>query len=96
VVIAVAAEPSSDPRTVEIEEIAATAAGIQNMLLAAQALGLGAMWRTGETAFTPEVRDFLGMAPHSHMLAFIYLGYPEIVPPIKHEGDGKAETRWLT
>ena len=45
VVIAVAAEPNPDPRTVEVEEIAATAAGIENMLLAAQALGLGAMWR---------------------------------------------------
>ncbi|HKO24103.1 MAG TPA: nitroreductase family protein, partial [Chloroflexota bacterium] len=40
VVIAVAVVPSPEPRVVEIEEICAGAAGVQNLLLAADALGL--------------------------------------------------------
>jgi nitroreductase len=95
VVVAVAALPSTDPKTVEIEEIAATAAGIQNMLLAAQALGLGAMWRTGDTAYAPEVKAFLGFPEDAHMLAFIYLGHPEIVPPLRRDGDAREKTRWM-
>src|SRR5207244_3779397 len=53
VVIAVAVEPSPGPRVVEMEEVAAGAAAVQNMLLAAHALGLGAIWRTGDAAYDP-------------------------------------------
>ena len=41
VIIAVAAVPSDSPKAVEIEEIAAVAAAVQNVLVAAEALGLG-------------------------------------------------------
>lgn len=95
VFIAVAAIASDDPRTVEIEEIAATAAGVENMLLAAQALGLGAMWRTGDTAYDPEIKAYLGFPPEAHLLAFVYLGYPEIVPPIHRRDNARKHTRWI-
>jgi len=95
VVIAVAAVPDPDPRTVEIEEIAATAAGIQNMLLAAQSLGLGAMWRTGDAASDPAVKRFLGLPDDAHLLAFFYLGYPEIVPPLTRNGNARSKTVWM-
>jgi len=95
ILVAVAAVPDLDPKTMEIEEIAATAAGIQNMLLAAQALGLGAMWRTGDAAFDPAVKRFLGIPETAHLLAFVYLGYPEIVPPLKRDQSGRSKTVWL-
>ena len=95
VVIAVAAVPADDPRVPEVEEIAATAAGIQNMLLAAQTLGLGAMWRTGDAAFDPKIKTFLGLPENAHLLSFFYLGYPEIVPPISRTDNAKAKTTWL-
>ncbi|HZT97009.1 MAG TPA: nitroreductase, partial [Chloroflexota bacterium] len=81
VMIAVAAEPSTDPKTIEIEEVEAVAAGVENMMLAAHALGLGAMWRTGDAAYDPAVREFLGLSDRAHIVSFLYLGYPEIVPP---------------
>src|SRR5947209_10886239 len=71
VVIAVAAVPSEEPKVVEAEELAAVAAGVQNMLLAAEAIGLGAMWRTGRPAYDPRVKEFLGFPVHAHILAFI-------------------------
>ncbi|MCS7051977.1 MAG: nitroreductase family protein, partial [Thermomicrobium sp.] len=45
VVIAVAVEP--DPHRPLLDELCAGAAAVQNLLLAAHALGLGAIWRTG-------------------------------------------------
>lgn len=65
----------------EIEEIAAGSAAVQNMLLAAHALGLGAIWRSGWIAFEPEVRDHLGLSERGKVLGFVYLGYPAMDPP---------------
>ncbi len=94
VVIAVAAVPSTAPSVVESEEIAAVAAAVQNMLLAAEALGLGAIWRTGDAASDPRVREHLGFPAEAHLVAFVYLGYPEFAPRRTREGDGAAFTTW--
>ena len=96
VVIAVAAVPSPDPRVVEAEEVAAVAAAVQNMLLAAEALGLGAIWRTGEAVLDPAVKRFLDLPPEAHLVAFVYLGYPEFAPRREREGDGSAHIRWMS
>jgi nitroreductase len=83
VLIAVGVDKPSDPKVVEIENICAAAAATQNMLLAAQAVGLAAMWRTGPAATDPKVKAFLGLAPDQHLIAFVYVGYPltELVRP---------------
>jgi nitroreductase len=78
-VIAVAVEPS--PEIPEIEEVAATSAAVQNMLLAAEALGLAAMWRSGWICFEPEIREHFGLADRARMLGFVYVGYPAMTPP---------------
>lgn len=95
VLVAVAVVPSPDPKVVEVEEVAAVAAGVQNMLLAAEALGLGAMWRTGDPAYDPSVKRFLGLPENAHLLAFVYLGYPEVTPRPEREGGAGAYTTWL-
>jgi nitroreductase len=48
-------------------------------LLAAQALGLGAKWRTGEWARDAKVKEFLGFEANQPIIAFLYIGYPEFV-----------------
>jgi nitroreductase len=77
VVIAVAVEKPVDPRVIEIENICAVSAACQNILLAANALGLGGMWRTGDSARDKEVKRFLGFEPDQHLIGFLYIGYPE-------------------
>lgn len=83
VVIAVGVDKPTEAKVLEIENIAAAAAATQNLLLAAQALGLGAKWRTSEWARDPKVKEFLGLEPDQHIIAFVYLGYPQIAtePP---------------
>jgi len=95
VLIAVAVAPSAEERAIEVEEVAAVAAGVQNMLLAAEALGLGAMWRTGDPAYDPDVKRFLGLPADAHLLAFVYLGYPEYSQKRERESNAAAYTRWL-
>jgi nitroreductase len=95
VLIAVAALPATDPRVVESEEVAAVAAAVQNMLLAAEALGLGAMWRTGDSAFDPKVKGFLGLPPEAQVVAFVYLGYAEPTPRRPRQTSGRRHTIWL-
>jgi nitroreductase len=95
VIVAAAAVPTGHPKAQELEEIAAVAAGVQNMLLAAEAVGLGAMWRTGRAAEDPAVSTFLRLPPGSHIVGFVYLGYPA-VPHVPREGkDASAFITWL-
>lgn len=95
VVIVVAIVPSDKPKVVEIEEVAAGAAAVQNMLLAAEALGLGAMWRTGAPAYDPTVKRFLSIPENGHLLAFVYLGYPDPLPRPEAQRAASPHTRWL-
>ncbi|GAB4499294.1 MAG: nitroreductase family protein [Anaerolineales bacterium] len=80
VVIAVGADKPTEAKVLEIENISAASAACMNILLAAHALGLGAIWRTGEWALDAKVKEFLGFAPDQHIVGFIYVGYPDVMP----------------
>ena len=88
-------EPVVDPSVVEIEEVCAGAAAVQNVLLAAHALGLAAMWRTGDAAFDPAVKAFFNLPPTAHLLGFVYLGYPDMAPPKQRRKPAVSLTTWL-
>lgn len=98
VLIVVGVKRSENPKAIPVEDIEATAAAVQNMLLAAHDLGLGAMWRTGDAAYDPRIKEFFGLGPEDHLAGFIYVGYPamERAPRDREPGD-KVEWRgWDT
>ncbi len=95
VVIAVAVEPTGGPKVVEVEEVAAGAAAVQNMLLAAHELGLAAIWRTGDPAYDPAVKAFFELPPTAHLLGFVYVGYPDMPPPERARRPVADVTHWL-
>ena len=95
VVIAVAVEPVVGPKVVEIEEVTAGAAAVQNMLLAAHALDLAAIWRTGAPTYDSAVKAFFGLGPSAHLLGFVYVGYPAAVVPERSRTPAEQVTRWL-
>jgi nitroreductase len=74
VIIAVACAAGGDEKVPHAERLAAVAAATQNLLLAATALGYGAMWRTGAPARSAAVREALGFAPGDEITGFVYLG----------------------
>ncbi len=80
VVIAVAAAPSDSPKVERREELAAVHAAIQNLLLTAHSLGLGAIWRTGEPTYQPQMKRAFGLRESDEMTGFIYIGYPVRYP----------------
>jgi len=95
VLIAVAADKSIDPRVPEIENICAVAAAVENLLVAARAEGLGAMWRTGPSVREPEVKQFLGFRPDQELLSFVYIGYPDLEVPVVERPSFEDRTVWM-
>jgi len=95
-IIVVAAELPFEPKVDEIENISAASAACQNILLAANALGLGAIWRTGDAARDPEIKKFFGFSPEQHLIGFLYIGYPDFIPTDIPERPSYADrTIWL-
>lgn len=62
------------------KDVQAMGACIQNMLLEAHSLGLGAVW-LGEIIKSDEnIRGLLGLGDHLELMAVIALGYPDEKP----------------
>jgi nitroreductase len=57
-----------------IEQLMATGAAAQNILLALHALGYVAAWKTGEAAYDTDVKTSLGLATDDHIVGFVYAG----------------------
>ncbi|MFA5632857.1 MAG: nitroreductase [Porticoccaceae bacterium] len=92
-IIIAAAHIQDDPKVPEIEQLLSTGAAVQNMLNAAHALGLGAMWRTGELAFNRHLAQTLGFADNEKIVAFLYLGTPKTVPAVPSPPPQKNHVR---
>jgi nitroreductase len=94
-IIAAGVDKPTEEKVLEVENICAVAAACQNILLAAHALGLGAIWRTGEWARDPKVKEFLGFAPDQHIVGFLYIGYPEFSPEPPQRPSFEDRTIWI-
>ena len=95
VVIAVGVDKPSEEKVSETETLAAVAAACQNLLLAAHAEGLAVMWRTGEWARDPKAKAFLGFSPDQHLLAYLYIGYPEFTAEAQPRPSFEDRTVWM-
>jgi len=95
VVIAVGVDKPAEAKIPELENYAAVSAACQNILLAAHALGLGAIWRTGEWVNDLKVKEFLSFAPDQHIAGFLYVGYPEAVGEFPPRPSFEDRTVWM-
>jgi nitroreductase len=95
VVIVAVAEQPRQVNVLEIENIEAVAAAVQNMLLTGEELGLACMWRTGEAAYDPHVKHWLGLAPADNIVAFVYVGFPAIPKLARQLTPVNSKTSWL-
>ena len=73
-IVVAAAHVQKGHKIMESEQVAAAAAATQNIMLAAHALGYGAMWKTGEPAYDPGVKTALGLDADDEIMGFLYLG----------------------
>lgn len=74
VIVVVAARARPNDKIPEVEQLLSAGAAAQNIMLAAHALGYGAMWRTGQPAYDATVKQGLGLAPADSIIAFIRIG----------------------
>lgn len=95
VLLVAAAEYPHQEKVLEIENIEAVAAAVENMLLAAEELGLAAMWRTGDAAYDPRVKAWLGLTPQDTIVGFVYLGHPAVPHQERHPIPFQEKTTWL-
>jgi nitroreductase len=74
------------PKIPAFEEVAATAAAIQNLLLGAEALNIAAYWGTGGMILKPAMKQYLNLGDEDQVMGVLYLGYSD------HKPDGKRNT----
>lgn len=94
VIIALISSPSSGERIIQQEEVIAAGAALQNMLLAAHALGLGAMIRTGRHSYLQPVRSYLDLKENESLVGLVYLGYQAEPPRPTRRSPLEAKVIW--
>ncbi|TNF02061.1 MAG: nitroreductase [Gammaproteobacteria bacterium] len=80
-VIVAIASPKANLKVPEIEQVISTGAAVQNMITAAYAQNVGAIWRTGDYAYDRAVMDGLGLSEDEKIVGFLYLGTMDFTPP---------------
>lgn len=81
-VIVVAAKTVQHEKVPEMEQILSAGASAQMIMVAAHALGLGAIWRSGSMMFNEYMRAGLGLDSSDHIVGFIYVGTPLVCKPL--------------
>jgi nitroreductase len=74
------------PKIPALEEIAATAIAIQNILLGATAAGIASFWSTAGMVHHPAMKDFLQLNKEDIVMSLAYLGYSD------EQVEGKRQT----
>jgi nitroreductase len=87
-IVAVCAEVTPDlPKVPPVEQVATAAAATQTLMLAANAMGFGAIWLTGANARDAGVKAAFGLADKDEIVGFVYLGTPTDAIPDKPRPD---------
>jgi nitroreductase len=74
VIVVVAATVQRGHKIPEVEQLVSAAAAAENIMLAANAQGFGAMWKTGAPAYDGTVKQALGFDADNDIVGFLYVG----------------------
>ncbi len=93
VTVVVCMAQHQDPAIRE-EDYAATAVAIQNLMLAAHALGLASFWSTNNLVTYAPAREFLGVPSDHRIVGLVQLGYAA-AERLQRRAPAAGRTRWL-
>lgn len=79
-IIAVYMKRGNNPKITVTEEICATAAAVQNILLGASVLNIAALWSTGGLTYHAAMKKYFNLHEEDQMIGLIYLGYTDEAP----------------
>ncbi len=87
----------TDDSNYQKAHLESASAAMENMLLAATALGLGTCWMTGPLRDEKSLRELLEIPDDKELVAVTPLGYPAFIPqPLKRvDPDLIKKVRWL-
>lgn len=92
-IVVVAAVCNASAKIPPIEQTLAAGAAAQNMMLAATALGFGAMWKTGAAAYDDAVKLALGLETGAAIVGFVHLGTAPrdgVPPPVRGQWEDRV------
>jgi nitroreductase len=90
IVVLMKADPVPNFRKADLES---ASAAMENLLLAATALGLGTCWMTGPLRDDDNLRHILAIPADREIIAITPLGYPEKVPMTPPRIDPRLEQK---
>lgn len=93
-IIAIIMQRDEEERVREIEEIAAVACAVQNMMLVATEKGFAQIWSSGGLTYHDEMKKYLGFAEKDKVMGFLYLGKSDLKPKSKRFSSAEAKTVW--
>jgi nitroreductase len=80
-ILVVSARIEPHPKAPATEQLLASGCAAHAMLLAFQALGYCAIWRTGGPAYDDEVKRAFGLRPSDAIVGFLYVGTAKQAAP---------------
>ncbi|SET50329.1 NAD(P)H nitroreductase [Thalassotalea agarivorans] len=84
-IIAVSSKTTPHPKVPNVEQVISAGCAVHAMQMMATALGYGAMWRTGDFAFSDIVKQKLSIDTNEEIVGFLYIGTPSKTLPQKPE-----------
>jgi nitroreductase len=94
-VIAVYMKRLPEAKVPVVEDIAAVAAAVQNILLGAQALGIAVLWSTGGMVHQPAMKTYFGLGEQDVMMGLLYMGHTdEPTKEGKRNSSGEEKSTW--
>ncbi len=95
VVVAVISAPRETPGVPEWEQILSVGAVCQNMIVATAVLGYASQWITEWYAYSPRVREALGLKATERVAGFVYIGAAQEPPEERERPNlGDIVTYW--
>ena len=73
-IIILVTEKKFHPKVPEIEQMLSSGAAAQNILLALDSLGYGAIWRTGIFALNDKLNKYFNLNSNQKIIGYIYVG----------------------
>lgn len=94
-ILLVYARVQEHPKVPAIEQIMAASASAQQILLGLNALGYGAMWRSGPACFTKTTKELLSLEENDQIIGLIYVGTPKTIAKPILETKFKEHLEWV-
>lgn len=94
-VLLIYAHIQDHPKVPPVEQIMATSAAAQQVLLGLNALGYGGMWRSGPACFTQKTKTLLSLEDNDQIIGLIYAGTPKDKSIMSREVDLSNNLEWV-